>query len=336
MRNIGIEAKIIRMIESLYKESKCAVVIDGMLTDWFKVECGVRQGCLLSPTLFNIFLEHVMTEVKSLDSVFQLSDHVSADLRYADDTTLLSTIFQKLKLSTAELETACQRWGMKINGAKCKLMSPSNDSLSIDGLQVGSVEEFVFLGSVVPGTSSDIKRRIALASQAFGRLRASIWSERRISKAMKVRIYKALILPIATYASETWTLKSEDIDKLEVFEMRCLRAILGISTIQRLRNTAIRKTLNITNTISEVITQRRLKWFGHVVRRPDENYVSKAFRQDLQGRRSRGRPRKRWSDQIRSDTGLPLRTAERRAYDREGWRRECRKVGARGDPRLRQ
>ena len=111
MKSIRIDPKIVRIIESIYDETECAIVIDGQLTEWFRVGIGVRQGCLLSPTLFNIFLEFVMEEVKSLDSSLNLTDSLSTEIRYADDTTLLSAIFDKLKLSTSELEQACKKWG---------------------------------------------------------------------------------------------------------------------------------------------------------------------------------------------------------------------------------
>ncbi len=317
---IGIDPKIVRIIESLYNDTECAVVIDGQLTQWFAVKIGLRQGCLLSPTLFNIFLEFVMKELKSLDDRLQLRDTLSIDIRYADDTTLLSAIFEKLHLSTSQLERACQKWGMKINGAKCKILSPSDQRIVIDGQEVEHVEEFTFLGSVVPDSAADVKRRIGLASTAFGRLREAIWKNRSISNPLKVRLYNALIVPIATYASETWTLRADDIRKLEVFEMRCLRAILGVTRRDRLSNEHIRKNLQVKHTITEVTRYKRLRWFGHIARRPPESYVAQAYRQDFTNPRRRGRPQKRWINQVREDTGLPIATAERRASDRIDWR----------------
>ena len=65
----------------------------------------------------------------------------------------------------------------------------------------------------------DIERRIALALTSFGRLRKSIWSNRDILLKMKLRLYRVLILPIAKYASETWAITVNDINKLLVFEM---------------------------------------------------------------------------------------------------------------------
>ena len=63
---------------------------------------------------------------------------------------------------------------------------------------------------MIPGSESDVKRRIILAYTAFGRLKDNIWSRKDINTNLKIRLYKALILPIATYASETWTLRESE------------------------------------------------------------------------------------------------------------------------------
>ena len=109
-----------RIIEAIYKNTECAVVINGQITEWFKVEVGVKQGCLLSPTLFNIFLEFVMKEVVSASHELKLNNDLTANIRYADDTTLIAAIFDKMKVSTKELEEACKKYGMKINGKNAR------------------------------------------------------------------------------------------------------------------------------------------------------------------------------------------------------------------------
>ena len=73
-----------------------------------------------------------MDELNSLQSELHLDDTLSTDVRYADDTTLIAQIFDKLKLSTRELESACKKWGVKVNTSKCKIMSKENDSIKID------------------------------------------------------------------------------------------------------------------------------------------------------------------------------------------------------------
>ena len=70
LSHIGINKKIIKILEN----SKCAVTIDGKLTEWFSVLVGVKQGCRLSPTLFNIFLEFVINEIESISNNFDMKD----------------------------------------------------------------------------------------------------------------------------------------------------------------------------------------------------------------------------------------------------------------------
>ena len=161
----------------------------------------------------------------------------------------------------------------------------------------------------LPDTTKDIERRIALALTAFGRLRKSIWSNRDILLKLKLRLYRALILPIATYASETWDLTVSDEKELLFFEMNCLRSILGVSKLNRIRNEDIRRITGSEKTITEAINDKRLKWFGHVCRKANGSLVHQAYKQDFPHPRPRGRPPKRWVDLIKKDTGLPILTA---------------------------
>ena len=209
------------------------------------------------------------------------------------------------------LNKLAKKWGLKINPLKCPIMTPdSNAEIEIDNNVVHKVSKFKFLGSLVPDCSSDVQQRI---SQAFGRLRM-IWSSKDISinlKTIVYRLYGALILPIATYGSESWTTRRKEIDALLVFEMKCLRAILRITRSDRLRNIMIRKKLNISETIEDIVLKRRLRWFGHVVR--NTSTLNSSYKLDFNKKRPRGRPPKRWSDGIREQCGEPLLNIERRA-----------------------
>ena len=111
--------------------------------------------------------------------------------------------------------------------------------------------------------------------------------------------------------------------------MRCLRAIPGVSRRDRISNANIRKTTNSEYSITDMIRTKRLKWFGHVCRKPTTSLVYQSYKQDFPQPRPRGRPPKRWSDHIKKDTKLPLLTAERNAENRSKWAESCRR-GARG------
>ena len=97
--SIGVENNLIDLTKYMYDQTKCAVIVNGKVTERFQIMTGVRQGCPLSPNLFNIFLEFVMADVKNLDSGVQMGGIRNNTIRYADDTTLLELIYDKLQTS---------------------------------------------------------------------------------------------------------------------------------------------------------------------------------------------------------------------------------------------
>ena len=321
LRAVGVNKKIVNIVENMYNKTVCAVAVDGYTTEWFEVMIGVRQGCLLSPTLFNVFLDFVMEEVRCLNKDLAYNDDLNIDLKYADDTTLIAAVFDLLQLSTDQLEKACKKFGMKINVVKSKVMTEDSRDIILEGTKLEKVDSFVLLGSQVPSTSSDVKRRIALASTAFGKLRETIWSRKDIGRNLKVRLLYALILPIATYGCETWSLTKADTDALSVFENNCLRAILNLKRTDKVPIKRIYELAEIKRNIVSYIGKKRLLWFGHVCRLPDESMVKKAMLGEFKGKRGRGRPPQRWIDLIKSDTALPVGTARKYAKDRVKWRR---------------
>ena len=118
LRNARVDPKITLLIEDVHDNVTCAVVINGQLTKWFSMEICVRQGCLLLPILFSLSLEFVMTDMKSLCKEFKLDTNLSYDIGYADDTTIMSSVLEKLQISTEELRAASRKRGLKINFSK--------------------------------------------------------------------------------------------------------------------------------------------------------------------------------------------------------------------------
>lgn len=140
-------------------------------------------------------------------------------------------------MSTVEVKRDCAKWGMKINVGKCRILTPFDRRIYVEEAKDENVKSFIFLGSVEPSLGDDVLRRIALASIAFGRLRKTVWCMRDVFVKLKVRLYNCLILPIAKYPLET--LRVEDSGRLEVCEVPCLRALLGVAIINRMRNSHI-------------------------------------------------------------------------------------------------
>ena len=100
LRSTGADKVLVELIEYMYNQSKCAVIVNGKISEWFEVMTGVRQGCLLSPSLFNLFLELIMKDVQNLDSGIQMGHIHINNIRYADDTTLLDHDIDHLQIAT--------------------------------------------------------------------------------------------------------------------------------------------------------------------------------------------------------------------------------------------
>jgi len=137
------------------------------------------------------------------------------------------------------------------------------------------------------------------------------------------------------YNSENWTLKTTQQNRLKVFEMSCLRKIEGVTRRDRIRNEEIFDRLKLSQDIYIRIRQRRLRYFGHVNRMSQGRYPKLALEGYVQGRRGRGRPKKRWLDVVRSDCadmGLTIHDAIHLAQDRDAWRRSIAKLPLRALP----
>ena len=105
---MNFDTKLILLLESLYNEQKAVVRLESCISESFDVSKGVRQGCILSPHLFSLYTEDIMRNVanderqNSYDEV-KINGQKLRDLRYADDTALLSTTDTGLKNSLKPL-----------------------------------------------------------------------------------------------------------------------------------------------------------------------------------------------------------------------------------------
>ena len=87
MKKYNISTNLIQVIKNLYNKATSAVLFNNSIGDWFQTTVGVRQGCLLSPTLFNIFLEKIMTDaLEDHEGTVSTEGRTITDLCFADDT----------------------------------------------------------------------------------------------------------------------------------------------------------------------------------------------------------------------------------------------------------
>jgi hypothetical protein len=152
-------------------------------------------------------------------------------------------------------------------------------------------------------TEEEIKERIALGTKAYY-ANPKFFKSRLVTKQSKLKLYRTVIRPIVTCASEIWVSKETIIQKLLVFERKLLRRIFGPTKeyqIWRVKtNEELDKLIKHKNIINYIKVQR-LSWFGHVQRMPDTRTVKKIFNCKPLTKRSQGRPKYRWEDNIKQD-----------------------------------
>ena len=123
-----------------------------------------------------------------------------------------------------------------------------------------------------------------------------------------------------TYGAETWAMKVEVFPKLQATERRMLRMICGVTLKDMVESTVISLRVGVDD-LEEHLRQKRLRWFGHIVRRDEDVEIKKVFELKI-GRRKRGRPVKRWIDVVEEDM-KKKGVVQQDAGNREGWRRRA-------------
>ena len=121
-------------------------------TDWFRIEKGVRQGCLLSLCLFNLYSEHTIRNARldELQTGIKTPGRNINNLRYADDTTLIAESEEDLKSLLMSVKEESEKVGLKLNTKKTKIMAPGPIiSRQIEGGKVEAVTDFLFLSSKI-------------------------------------------------------------------------------------------------------------------------------------------------------------------------------------------
>ena len=163
MRKYNISANLVRIIEQLCDRATSAVQMNCSMGKWFRTTVGVRRGCLLSPTRFNIRFEQITSDaLEEHDGKVSIGCRNITNLRFADDIDALAEEEQELEAVVESFDKTCTRYKMEISTEKTKLMTNSANGIQREikvnfGQKLGTVTSFKYLGAVVSddGSKSD-------------------------------------------------------------------------------------------------------------------------------------------------------------------------------------
>ena len=203
-------------------------------------------------------------------------------------------------------------------------------SMKNDNSSFERVDEFKYLGTTSTNQNSiqeEIKSILKSGNACYHSVQ-NLLSSSLLSKNLKIKIYRTIILPVVLYGCETWSLALMEERRLRVFENRVLRRIFGpkrdeVTGEWRKSHNEELNNLYSSPKIVRVIKSRRMRWAGHVACMGEGRGVYRVLVGKPEGRRPRGRARHRWEDNIRLDlreVGCGCVDWMELAQDRDRWR----------------
>ena len=179
LKEMGIPDHLTCLLRNLYTGQEAIVRTDYGTTDWFQIGKGVRQGCILSLCLFNLYAEYIMRNagLEEAQAGIKTAGRNINNLRYVDNTTLMAESEEELKSLLMKVKEENEKVGLKLNIQQTKIMA-SNPIISwqIDG---ETVSDFIFLGSKITADcdcSHEIKRRLLLGRKVMTNLDSTLKS----------------------------------------------------------------------------------------------------------------------------------------------------------------
>lgn len=328
MREYNFEEDLVQTIEALYKSASSAVLINNEAGEFFETTVGVRQGCILSPTLFNLYLEKIMQEaLHKYEPTLSIGGRQICNLRFADDIDLMASNETDLQTLTKRLDNAASQFGMEINTEKSQILVNGDASkrtqISVGGQVLQEVEAFKYLGVTLTkdgSSTKEVKTRLGMATAALTRL-TKIWKS-TIDFKVKLKLYKSLVVSILLYGCEAWTLTADLEKRICAFESKCFRKLLRVSYMEHRTNSDVLEEVEARAGAQEpllsTIRRRKLSWFGHFSRH--NGLCRTTMEGTVEGKRRRGRQRLQWMDNIKKWTGMTVNELKKKAQDRCEWR----------------
>ena len=291
LESLNINGKFLEIIKNMYEKPNCAVKIQNKLTKFFQCKRGVRQGCPLSPILFNIYINDIAYKLEGINPApLELPNGTLVScLMYADDILILSRSPEGLQKLLDYTNIYCNKWKMTVNKSKTKCMTFSSknkkntkDLFAIGSCHLENVNEFTYLGLKIDAAGSLSASATMLSSKANKAKFAlnNIAKLKQIPVKTAIYLFDAAVLPILTYCSEIWALNATlDHDKwdktsTEQAHLNFIKHILGVN---RSTNNLICRAELGRYPLSIEINTKIINFYRHAKAMPVDSIVHQSY-----------------------------------------------------------
>ena len=273
-----------RLIRLLLANTSLQVQFNGIMTAPFMSTIGSPQGDGLSPILFAIYLEAAIRELIARGPKYPQHDlHLPHSAIYADDTDFISLCSKFLDDIQLAVGPIFIEYDLLVNVEKTERTIIGNQDLVSDQSTWRNTRK---LGSLL-GVEEDVNRRIQLATHSFKSLE-SLWKHRsHVAQHIRLHAYRAIVESVLLYNCGTWALTQALADKLDRFQRRMLRHVLGLKWFNKVTNVDLYNRCGIAAASTQVLNAR-WRLFGHTLRMDELSPARKAmayyFVGDMPGR----------------------------------------------------
>ena len=233
---IGMPVKMLSALKCIYNKVECCVRINGIKTDWFDVGLGLKQGCLISPILFNLYVNDLANDIKDAGIGVKCGDDLVSVLLYADDICLIAESEQELQKLLDILNSWCVKWKMQVNTQKSQIVhfrnnakTRSNAVFNFGDDRIDIVSSYKYLGLVIT-EHMDYHVMAKMVSQAAGRALGLLIAKFKSCGGMPyevyTKLYDVLVQSVINYGAAIWGSQSHSC--IMAVQMRASRYFLGV------------------------------------------------------------------------------------------------------------
>ena len=236
LNHLGITGHMYNALTSLYDGVQCCVPVNGLKTNWFTVNCGLKQGCNLSTLLFNLFINDLMDTFNSTNIGIDIDGKSVAALLYADNLVLLATSEQDLQIILNVLNDWCDKNRMTINENKSNVvhfrtpsMERTNHSFTCGKRKLVVTDRYKYLGLILTEYLSyeEIAKYVAKsAGRALGIVIAKYISFGGLPFSSYSMLYDSIVWSTISYGAAVWGTKQ--FSCINAVQSRAARFFLGV------------------------------------------------------------------------------------------------------------